>query len=149
MKEKVRRELDAIPLEAELGLHKNAAPQISTLNISHSTIANLNLGTVIGDLNGSIQTLGASGQSDAAEKIREITEAVSGSAEIPNGERKELLEHLALVAGEVALPPENRKSGPLKTSIAALKSGLSIAAQVLTLWHGLEPILRADGINFP
>lgn len=59
---------------------------------------------------------------------------------------EELLEHLAVVSGEAALPPEKRKMGPLKSSLLALKSGIAVAAQLFGVYQGLEHALRAAGI---
>ena len=52
LKAKIARELLALPLEVQLGMYqKEETSMKSTINISNSTIANLNLGTVVGDLN--------------------------------------------------------------------------------------------------
>ena len=52
---RVARELEILRLESHLGIDDQE--QAVILNISHSTVANLNLGTVIGDLTASVQIL--------------------------------------------------------------------------------------------
>jgi hypothetical protein len=122
-------------------MHEQEKPM--TFNISNSTIASLNLGIVLGDLNASVQTLTNHGEADLAQSIKTLAEAVATSAEVTEATRKDLLEHLALVSGEAALPPEKRKNGPLKMSIGALKTGLAGAATLVELWSKIEHLLTA------
>lgn len=116
-----------------------------TFNISNSTIANLNLGTVMGDLTASVQVLNQQGQNDLAREIQALTEALA-SADIGNDQRRDLLEHLSVVSKEVALPPDQRKLAPLRLSINALQQGLTIAGQLVALWQPIEHILKVTGV---
>src|ERR1039457_4178773 len=59
----------------------------ATFNISNSTIANLNLGTVVGDLNSSIQQLNVEGRKELAEEFRKMTEALGSSQELNDDAR--------------------------------------------------------------
>jgi hypothetical protein len=145
IKAKLKAELEALRLESRLGLHKEPAPVVS-FNISHSTIANLNLGTVVGDLQSSIQNLTGQGQPELAVTVQRLTEAIAVSQELQDAQRKELLEHLSLVATEAAHPPESRKMGPLKSSIAVLQTTLSTATQLAGLWSTAEHALKALGV---
>ena len=147
LKAKLKMEIAALPLEVGLGMHhKEDRPQVTTLNISHSTVANLNLGTVVGDLNSSIQSLAGAGQNELVQAIRQLSEAISGSSDLDDSSKKDLLEHLAPVSGEAAQRLEKRKMGLIKTSINALKSGLAVGTQLLALWQGVEHALKAIGI---
>lgn len=142
---RLNSEITALRLESRLGLHKEEKP-LTALNISHSTIANLNLGTVVGDLTASIQSLVGQGQDDLADALRRLTEAITASNELGDAQRKELLEHLSLVSTEAALPPERRKNGPLKSSIAFLQTGLSTVAQLAGVLSTAEQALKAFGV---
>jgi hypothetical protein len=145
LRHRITTELTALELEARLGIHtpQNAA---LTVNISQSTIAALNLGTIVGDLTGTIHSLSNSGHQDLAEALGRVTEAVATSSEIPDSTRKNLIEHLAFVASESAAPSEHRKMGPLRASISTLQSGLTIATQLTGLWTAVEHALRAMGV---
>ena len=103
--------------EQEERQRKRQARLATTINISQSSVATLNLGTVVGELNSSIQTLTNAGQDDLAKSIRQLTEAITASPHFEESLRKDLLEHLALVSAEAALPAEKRKRGPLRSSI--------------------------------
>ncbi len=148
LKAKVKNELEALPLEAKIGTYRKVSLSMSnTFNISN--LANLNLGTVIGDLNGSIQTLENTGHDQLVRALRELIEGIGASTDLDDNSKKELLEHVSLLSGEVALPAEKRKMGLLKTSITALQSGLVVATQLWTLWQGVAQILKDAGMPIP
>jgi hypothetical protein len=147
LKARLSQKLAALPLEGRLGVHQREESKTTTFNISNSTIANLNLGNVVGDLNSSIQHLNSEGRNEMAEGFRKMTEAIGSSQDLNDDARKELLEHLVVVSGEAAKPPEKRKMAPLKTSVEAIRSGIGIATQLLTLWEAAERALKSAGIN--
>jgi hypothetical protein len=65
LKGRFNNQMRAMALEGSLGMHREDQSQVS-LNISNSQITNLNLGSVVGDLNGSIQILTTAGQTKLA-----------------------------------------------------------------------------------
>jgi hypothetical protein len=146
VKTRLNQKLAALPLEARLGVHQAGEPRMTTFNISNSTIANLNLGSVVGDLNSSIQQLSTAGQAELAETIRKLTEAIGATQDLTDDSRKEMLEHLSVLSEESAKPPEQRKMGPVKSSLVALRSGLGVAAQLFSVYQGLEHALKAAGV---
>ena len=75
-----------------------------------------------------------------------MTEAIGVSPELRDDTRKELLEHLSVVSDESAKPPEQRKMGPLKSSLAAVRPGIGVAAQLFGIYQGPEHALKAAGI---
>jgi hypothetical protein len=75
-----------------------------------------------------------------------LAEALARTVELEAERWKELLEHLSLISTEVALPPEKRKIGPLRSSINTLREGLATAAQLVGLWTPIEQILKATGV---
>jgi hypothetical protein len=146
LKARMNREIQALSLEATLGMHLGDEPQVTNLNISNSTIATLNLGTVFGDLNSSIETLSTSGQNELAAALRALAEAIGALSKLDH--RKEMLENLAHVSEQARLPAEKRKTGPLKASIEALKTGVTTTTQLMALWQQVEHALKAMGISF-
>ncbi len=144
IKARLNGELQALRLESQLGLYQEAA-SMTSFNISNSTIANLNLGTVVGDLHASIRNLTGQGHAELAAAIQRLTEAITASHD---AQRKEFLEHLSFVSTEVTRSPESRRMGPLKSSIAFLQTGLSTASQLATIWQAAEQALKALGV-FP
>jgi hypothetical protein len=148
IKARIAQDLEALRLEARLGMHAEEKP-VTIFNISDSTIASLNLGTVIGDLTASVQVLNDQGQKEFAAVVQALTEALAKSESLQDVQRKELLEHLSLVATETAMPPEKRSMGLLKSSVAVLRKGVENAAQLAHLWSAIEQVLKAMKISFP
>lgn len=139
--------IEKLTLEARLGV--NEGQRAMTFNISNSTIANLNLGNVVGNLAASVNVLNEHGQTDLAREIKALTEALANSRDIPDDQRSDLLEHLSFVSREVALPPEQRNPAPLRSSIQTLQKGLTIAGQLAALWQPIEHVLKATGVLKP
>lgn len=148
IKARLNNELRALPLESQLGLHREAVP-VTSIHISNSTIATLNLGTVVGDLNSSIQNLTNQGHADMATAIQRLAEAIAASQELQDAQRRDLLEHLSLVGTEAEHPAESRRAGLLKSSISFLQTGLNITGQLATLWSAAEHALKALGVTVP
>jgi hypothetical protein len=145
LKANIDNQLKAVALEHTLGMHGEESQKVTYLNISHSTIANLNLGTVIGELTASIQTLNSNGQSELAEAVRHLSKAISASSELVD--KKGMIENLAHLSDEAALPAEKRKMAPLKATMQSLKSGLAIVSELVPLWLKVEEALRGTGIG--
>ena len=71
-------------------MHEKSKPT-TTVNISNSTVGNVNLGNVIGDLNGSILDLNTTGSTGLADGFKRMTEAIIASKELDGEAQKELL----------------------------------------------------------
>lgn len=140
-----RNELQVLRLESHLGLIQDER-QMTIFNISNNTIGGMNIGTVGGDTNASIQVLAGQGQGDFSEAIRKLTEGITTSTELQDAQRKEFLEHLSTLSTEVALPPERRNGGRLRSSIASLQAGLGTLAQLASLWSTAVQVLKSLGV---
>jgi hypothetical protein len=145
LKGSIRHDLEALRLEARLGMHSDEHPV--SVNISHSTIAGLNLGTIVGDLTACVQVLEHHGHQEVAGQIQKLAETVAASPDLQEAQRRDLLEHLSLISTEAGLPPEKRKLAPLRSSLAALKSELETAAELAVLWPPIEHLLKSMGVH--
>ena len=76
-----------------------------SIYISNNTIAALNLGQVVGDLNASVQVIQGHGQQQIADAFNALTSAIGESKDINDANRKDLLENLAQVSKQVSAPP--------------------------------------------
>ncbi|HXE11445.1 MAG TPA: hypothetical protein VN633_04950, partial [Bryobacteraceae bacterium] len=142
-----REALDIVRLRKRT-MAKNLPPpgDKTIFNISNSTIANLNLGTVLGDLNASVQNLQTHGSQQIAEAIGKLTTAISESVEVRDADRKHLLENLALVSKEISSQPDQRRAGLLKSSLTFITTSLAAAKELIPLVHDLYEKLKAAGI---
>ena len=124
---------------------EHAQPVTQNNYISNSTITNLNLGTVLGDLNASVQSLQNNGAPQIADIIQKLTSGISNSTAIKDADRKDLLENLALISNEVSSEPDKRKPGLLKASLSFMTVGLAAAIELVPLCHDLHEKLKAAG----
>jgi hypothetical protein len=106
------------------------------INIINSQVGNLNLGSQIGNINTSLSVVsqqGASGK-DFAEAVKAVTEAVLGAAELNDAQKKEAVQSLEFISQEAATPPEQRKTGVLRTVVESIPKVLSAAASAVAIW---------------
>ncbi len=129
-------------------MEKNQPPSVGStiFNISNNTISGLNLGTVMGNLNASVQILQTHGDQEIAEAIERLTNAIGNSKEIRDEDRKELLENVAQISREASSDPAQRKPGVIKACFALLTSSLSTAKELIPLLHDVYEKLKTAGI---
>jgi hypothetical protein len=73
LKASINQQLAALPLEAKLGMNKPEA-NVNKVNISNSTVANLNLGSVMATLTVPCNNLNMEGRGEVAEAIKQLAE---------------------------------------------------------------------------
>jgi hypothetical protein len=114
-------------------IEKNLPPSVGNtiFNLSNSTISGLNLGTVMGSLNASVQILQTQGGQQLAEAIEKLTNAIGNSKEIKDADRKDLLENVAQISTEASSQRDQRKPGVLKASLAFLTTSLAAAKELI------------------
>ena len=134
----VVRAIHRFRIKRDLGLKD--APEGTTLviNINNSTIAALNLGTVIGDIKATVTSLQGQGHKDLAEAIKTLTEAIAKDEHLGD-ERTGMIESLATIGEQAALPEEKRKVGVVKTLLGSLGTGLRASADVAKIWDVFGP----------
>ena len=138
----VQRAVRKLTLERELGLIDDGRRQTVNINIHNSTIAALNLGTVIGDVNATVTMLRDQGQQKVAEAIRALTEAVA-NADSLGADRRDLIESLSTIGEQATLPEEKRKPGLVRALVASLASALRTSADVAKIWDVFGPAVTA------
>jgi hypothetical protein len=123
---------------------KNPPPP--QIDLSNSTIGNVAFGAVLGDLNAYVQILQTHGDQQIADAIGKLTDAISKWTEIEDAHRKDLLENVAQISKEASTPPDQRRLGVIKASLAFLTAALSTAKELIPLVHDLYEKLKAAGI---
>jgi hypothetical protein len=144
----ITNRVNSLRLSAKLQPAENPDRKSISIVINGGNIGNLNLGTVLGDLNSSIHSLQDQGAKDLAEALRQFAEAVGNSNDLTNSKRKDALECLSVVTAETARPANQRKERPLRDSLASISTLIGASNQILTMWNDhLAPLLRAHGIS--
>jgi len=142
--DRATNDLENIPLGLKLRPRKDDR-SITTLHIGGSSNI-INLGTALGDLNTSVQTLNQGNQKDIADAIQMFGKAIQESAELNDANRRAYLEHLTTVSEQVAKPPEQRRIATFTNAINNLASITSAAMKMAPLYHQLVTLLTEHHI---
>jgi hypothetical protein len=88
-----------------------------------------------GDFINAYNYIASVGDSKVAEALRHLTKGVAESDEISEEEKAELIQQLAELSRQAALPSDNRSSqGVLKAILASVKSVIGTASGLATVW---------------
>jgi len=112
-----------------------------TVNIHHSTVGTLNLGTVIGSIQSNLSVLKAEGHDEVVEALKRLTEEI-GDAEALGEKRREALEQVAAVTAEAERPPTERRLAVVKPLLEALRATLSTSANLIKVWEFAWPCIK-------
>lgn len=120
------------------------APQTTindhSVKIDRSTIGVLNTGA-IDTLNASVTLIGQTNP-EHAEQINTLVETISRNQELDQEAKKETIEQISYLLGQISVPTQDRNSSVLKSIFASIGITLSTSADLLTLWDSLKPILK-------
>ena len=112
---------------------------VNNLNIDNSVIGVLNTGTV-SQLNSSLSALqGYNG--DLSNNIRTLVEAIGKSNDLQIELKKELIEHISFLAGQIFAPKDKRNTSVSKTVLQSIEKGLAGAANLTVLWQAIAPAI--------
>jgi hypothetical protein len=136
---------DRLALEAQV---PKPAPAASiTLNVSQSQIANLNLGTMIGNIQNAVGGLQEKGLQQLAGAIKELAEAVVDEAALTDKAKQEAVETISVIGEEAAKPEPQRRLGILRLAGSALWELVKNVDKLQTAYNTVKEILKANGIN--
>lgn len=115
-------------------MHSKNKPASISINISGGQVGNLNLGSIVGNIDVKLKSIVDQGGDKIGNALKELTEQVVQSATIENEQKKEILEQLDELASQAAAPVEERKSGVVKSVLTALNDALGGIEKVGELW---------------
>ena len=113
----------------------------NNFNISESNIGVINTGEVqrIDLAMGNLQKDGAT---ELVEALGNFTKTILDTDQMHAAEKNELLEQVAEVSEQVALPPDKRKKGIIKALVDRIKSTASTFTTIAAAWSKLQPIIE-------
>ena len=116
-----------------------------TIHIQNSHVANLNLGSQVGNITAVLQSIsgGNAAQREFARALEHLTQAVVSHAMLPDADKQEVVQTLSTIAEQAAKKPEERSKGILKAAVAWLPTAISTASDLTTLWDKFGPIIKA------
>lgn len=136
----INRELEIMVREHELFPHEKVVTKGEDkiqINISGGNIANLNLGSQLGNINAALQTIASSDNAESqkvAEALKELTEATVASAQLSDVNKREIVEALTDLSRQAAMPTSERSTGTLKALFTWLPTALQVAADATAVW---------------
>jgi len=115
---------------------------LNNINISGSNVGAINTVTVQ-NLDASITVAETQGQTDLANAVNKLAQAVVDNTEINVAMKDEIAEQLTYLMSQVMAKPEDRSKGIIRSVLNGLKDSISITASLLTIWNKVEPLLHA------
>ncbi len=114
---------------------------LNHIKVDRSTIGAINTGHVH-VLNAAVSHFRDAGNSDLAEKLRDLSQAVIDATDVADGMREEVVNLLAFLSAEASKPAAQR-SNPVGKSIMLRIGELLKASQTLvSLWETVRPMLE-------
>ncbi len=113
----------------------------SQIQVSDSNVGVINPGTLF-TLNTSIEVMQNRGDSELAEAVKELTQAVLDDKQITDDLKKEVAEQLEFLVAEAVADKEKRRVGVIKGVMVQIGKAISTSATLLTIWDKVEPFFR-------
>lgn len=127
----------------------SARTTMITINISQGQVAALNLGQVIGNIEGTVSGLNAAGQRDLAETIKTLTEVIAAEPALSEADKREAVELVSALVEELARPPQEVRPGLLRTVAGRLGQIVSAIASAHGAYEAVKLAARAAGYELP
>ena len=116
------------------------------IHLRDSSVGVLNAGEIkdVQSISANVTSLSSAGQTEIANALKELTEAVAGSGDLPPEERTHVLESLEELSKQAALPANERaKLGVIKSLALGVGSTVSAAGGLAEVWSTWGPAIRA------
>lgn len=111
-----------------------------SVTISHSKVGNLNLGTIIGNVNSILVGLSDSEENAAFKQaIREIMEAVAQAEDLDDALKSEVVENLQFISNEATKPPQDQKKSIIRAILQGIGVSLNTAGSLASIWTAAGP----------
>ncbi len=133
-------------LETRCPVQEEASVERHSINISNSTVGFLNTGQVerVESISTHLETLQQTGETDVAEALKRLTEAIANSSELDACAKMDVLEQLDELSEQALFPSEQRaKSTFLKASVGAIAAAVNVAGSLTTVWATFGPTIQA------
>jgi hypothetical protein len=111
---------------------------LTNFNFDRTNIGSLNTGN-IKNLDVALTIMQGADQSELANDIKGLTEAIVASATISEQEKNEVLEYLSFLAQQATVPDDQRSKGIGKGLLERIPTILSAGTALLTLWEKIAP----------
>lgn len=112
----------------------------TVVNVTNSTVGNLNLGEIRGSVESKINSLPPSA-GEFKTGLQRLVDAVAADPNLNDEHRTDALEHLESIADAGKLEPAERKKAIIGSLISGLSRLLTIAGQAHEVWQQWQPTI--------
>lgn len=105
----------------------------NNIHVERSIVGSINTAQV-GRINVAMRDISQGDSEQATEAIKAITEAMVNSAELESEEKDQLLEQMAFIAEQAALPADQRQTSVIKPVLTAISTSLTNVAALAAIW---------------
>jgi len=118
--------------------------QTMNIHIHNSQVGNLNLGTQVGTINATVQSLsqGDDQQKEFAQALKQLTKTVLSEQNLQKETQQEIVDMLSTLAEQAAKKPTERSKGTLKAVLSSLPPLITVGTKLAELWPKYEPTVR-------
>jgi hypothetical protein len=120
-----------------------------TFNFTHSQIASLNLGQVVGNVQAVVGQLWSGGQQELADALKALTEAIINEQSLDATAKGEAVELVSSISEEIAKPPQERRMSVLRAGGSALATALAQAPKVFAAYQIVRTLAKQAGYELP
>jgi hypothetical protein len=122
-----------------------------TLNVSHSSVSNLNLGTQVGQIQTIVSGLEGKGLPELAAAVKTLTESILDAPPqiLKDSSRRDAVEVMATIGEEIAKPVESRSPGVLRALGTNLLGLVGHVDKVAAAYELLKAGAKTQGIELP
>ena len=115
---------------------------LHNIKVSDSVIGSVNSGD-IEKIDVAMTTIQRSGNTEVAEALKSLTEAVLENTQISSTLKNELIQNIGFVSQQVSVPAEQRNKGVLKSVLTGIKNSVGAVSSLVDLWSKVEPLFSS------
>ena len=124
-------------------------PRGITLNISQSSIANLNLGSQVGQIQSVVGGLHDKGLQEIAAAIKELTESIVNEVRLDDVPKREAVEMVSVISEEIAKPEAERRSSVLRMAGTGIRAIVMHVDKLAAAYELVRIAARPLGVDLP
>ena len=112
------------------------------IHIEGSTVGQLNLGPVIGNIETHLNAIQGPSADEVKALIKDLVEQVLQDKELAAETKRDAIESIEFLSASAAEPPEERRLSVVKAVLEATAGLLNAGGSAIVVWQAAEPILH-------
>lgn len=105
----------------------------NNIHVDHSVVGSINTAHV-GRINVAMDGITNNDNEQVVESMKAIAEAIANTTELENDTKDQLLEQMAFVAEQAALPASRRQPSVIRPVLTSISTTLSSVASLAAIW---------------